>query len=574
MNNFKINILAFSMVSLVMVGCSSSFLDTPSKTTLNSTSFYKNETQINDAITGCYDGYQYTVSSGAWPSLYQAAESMSTDCLGGGGPDDRSDRVMNRFDISINTSATSLFNDLWVDYYKGIYRCNMVLASLDGVSWSSHTNKIVAECEARAIRGLEYFDLVRMFERVPLLTTPSSSVIPQSSADSTYMQVVSDLKFCADSMPANQYKGNSTYLGRITKYAAEAMLARVYLFFDGVYDNNAGGTMPGGLTKAQALAYCENVISSGNYSLETHFKNLWPAACTTVSATAETKTTTYDEASPEILWVVKFNDDQNWSNGYNDGNRFLVNFGIRNTYSAPYGTGWGACPLTPNAVNQFASGDSRDSATVINCQDIGVYKTQIASDAMDYTGYVNKKYCPMVYYDGTSIAAAQSSTDGITGGNMQTSQYQNWILMRYSDVLLMAAELGSSNAIQYFDEVRNRAYGYGDTQSTSNFCDITSTPTQAQIWEERRKEFMCEGINYFDLRREGLDNFVAAEIGKAYDNGSATTGSPIYVYDNKVKETIASSFVESNIRTKKGFFQIPYTQITLSGNVYTQNAGW
>jgi starch-binding outer membrane protein, SusD/RagB family len=572
MKNLKINILALSIAGLAMTGCSGSFLDTPSKTESNSTSFYKTETQINYAIVGCYDGYQYTVSSGAWPSLYQATESMSADCLGGGGPDDRSDRLMNRFDISINTSATSLYNDLWTDYYKGIYRCNTVLASLDGVSWKSRTNKTVAESEARAIRGLEYFDLVRLFEKVPLLKTAISDVVPQASADSTYAQVVRDLKFCADSMPADQYKGNSTYLGRITKYAAEAMLARVYLFYDGTYNDNAGGTMPGNLTKAQALAYCEDVIKSGNYSLEYHFKNLWPAACTTTySATSGTTTTysyksTYDEASSEILWVVKFNNDQNWSNGYNDGNRFIVNFGLRNvSTAAPYGQGWGACPLAPNAVTQFGSGDSRDTATVINCKNIGIYDTQIASDAMDYTGYLNKKYCPLIYPDGTPVYVANNT---ISSANMQTSPDQNWILMRYADVLLMAAELGSSNAISYYNKVVERAYN----GSTSH--DITSTPTKAQIWEERRKEFMCEGVNYFDLRRQGLDAFVAGEMGKAYDNGSATTGTPIKVYDNGKQEAVASSFVESNIRTKRGFCQIPYTQITLSGNIYTQNAGW
>ncbi len=569
MNNFKINILALSIIGLVMAGCSDSFLDTPSKTSLNTTSFYKTETQINYAILGCYDGYQGTVSGGAYPTFYQAAESMSADCLGGGGPSDLSDRVMNRFDISINPGATSLFNDLWDDYYAGIYRCNMVLTSINGVSWSSVKNKMVAESEARAIRGLEYFDLVRLFEKVPLLTAPSAAVILQSPVDSTYAQIVSDLKFCADSMPANQYKDKTTSLGRITKYAAEAMLARVYLFYDGFYNKNGGGTIPGGLTKSKALAYCEDVIKSGNYSLEPKFKNLWPAACTTTSGkTKDTYSykTTYDEASPEILWVVKFNNDQSWTNGYNDGNRFLVNFGMRDIASAssPYGQGWGACPLTPNAVNQFGQGDSRDTATVIDCKSIGVYNTQITTDCMDYTGYVNKKYCPVIYPDGTPYYVANNP---ISGANMQTSPDQNWILVRYADVLLMAAELGSPNAISYFNQVRERAYNGSTSQ------DITSTPSTAQIWQERRKEFMCEGINYYDLMRQGLTAFVAAQMGKAYDNGT-TSSSPILVYNNGAKVTVANSFVMSNIQTKRGFCQIPGYQIGLSGNVYKQNPGW
>lgn len=572
MKNLKINILALSMVGLAMTGCNG-LLDTPSKTALNSTSFYKTEAQIDDAITGCYDGYQCTYAGG-YPALYIAVESMSADCLGGGGPDDRNTRVLNRFDLSINPSDINLFNGLWFTYYEGIYRCNMVLSSINGVSWTSEKDKAVAESEARAIRGIEYFDLVRLFEKVPVLTTATSEIVPQASVDSTYAQIVSDLTFCADSMPVDQYKDKSTYLGRMTKYAAEGMLARVYLFYDGVYNNNGGGTVPGGLTKAQALAYCEDIIKSGNYSLEPHFKNLFPAACTStagcISGTGSSKTyaspkTTYDEASPEILSVIKFNNDQTWGNGVNDGNRFVIFFGLRNiTNAAPYGQGWGFCPFTPNAVNQFAAGDSRDTATVVDCRAIGVYDTQKNTDVVDYTGYVNKKICPIIYEDGTPIYVANNS---VSGANYQTSPDENIILMRYSDVLLMAAELVSTNAISYFNQVVERAYN-GDRSH-----DITSTPTRSQIWEERRKEFMGEGINYFDLMRQGLDAFVAAEMGKAYDNGT-TSGSPIYVYDNGKKETVASSFIESNIRTKRGFLPISNTQIALSNNIYKQNAGW
>ncbi|MGI6231568.1 MAG: RagB/SusD family nutrient uptake outer membrane protein, partial [Prevotella sp.] len=103
--------------------------------------------------------------------------------------------------------------------------------------------------------------------------------------------------------------------------------------------------------------------------------------------------------------------------------------------------------------------------------------------------------------------------------------------------------------------------------------DLTSAPTVQQIWTERRKEFMGEGIRYWDLRRQGLDAFVQAELGQAYSSGQ-NTGTPISVYNNTEKESIASTFKEDNIRSKRGFFQIPKTQIDLSGGVYEQNAGW
>lgn len=564
MNKMKINILALGVAALTMTGCSESFLDTTSKTELNSTSFYKTEVQAEYAVVGCYDGYQRTVSNGNWPSLFQAVETMSDDCLGGGGPDDRSDRLMDRFDRSYMPDQIDLFNGLWDDYYKGINRCNLLLASLDNIGWTSEEARKVVESETRAIRGLEYFDLVRMFERVPLLTVATTEVVPQSEPDAVYEQIVADLKFAADNMPEEKYADKSNNLGRITKYAAAAMLARVYLFYDGVYNDNKGGAMPGGLTKEQALQYCEEVIKSQRYSLEPEFKNLWPAASTEATTKTEGRKSTYVEDSNEIVWVVKFNNDQNWNNSNINGNKFIINLGLRNVTSfAPYGNGWGACPVTPYANSLFRSGDSRSTATVIDCAAIGAYKEQITTDCMDYTGLVNKKYCPLIFTDGTSMPAAETTVDG---GNMQTNQDQNWILIRYADVLLMAAELGSANAMQYFNQVRDRAYGAG-------VHDITTAPTREQIWNERRVEFMGEGVRYFDLRRQGLDAFVAAQMGQANANGQ-TTGNPITIYNNKVPTTISSTYVENNIRTKRGFFQIPNSQITLSGHVYKQNAGW
>ena len=559
-NKLLYNCMALGVAAWVLSGCGDAFLDTSSKTTLNSGSFYQTEVQAQYAVVGCYDGYQRTVSNGSWPTLFQAVETMSDDCLGGGGADDRADRLMDRFDMSYMSSQIDLFNGLWGDYYQGIYRCNQLINALDNISWSSETARLVVESEARALRGLMYFDLLRLFENVPMLLEATDEIVPQTAPDEVYAQVVTDLKFAADNMPADQYADKATNLGRITKYAAGAMLARVYLFYDGVYNNNSRGTMPGDLTAAQALQYCEDVIGSTNYELEPTFANLWPAACTEATTPEQGRVTTYVEASEEIVWVVKFNNDQNWTNSNINGNKFVVNFGLRDvTDYAPYGNGWGACPITPAAAALFDSEDTRGEASIIDCEAIGAYDAIMNSTAYDFTGYVNKKYCPLIFTDGTSMPAAETTVDG---GNMQTNQDQNLVLMRYADVLLMAAELGSPNAMNYFNQVRQRAYG-----DTSH--DLAAAPTIQQIWDERRKEFIGEGIRHFDLMRQGLDAYVSAQLSQASLNGSAIT-----IYNAGVPTTVADSYTDANIRTKRGFCQIPNTQITLSGNVYQQNAGW
>ncbi len=568
MNKIKTNILFVGLAALALSSCTDSFLDTSSKTSLTSTNYYKTASQAESAVIGCYDRYQNTVSNGNL-SLYQISEMMSDDCFGGGGPDDVDLRLLDRMDQSMRSASTNLMGGLWGDYYKCIYNCNLLIGSIDNIQWSSDAERKTIEGQARAVRALAYFDLVRMFENVPLLTTPTSDKVPQADPDEVYKLIVEDLKYAADNIPADKFTDNSSNLGRVSRYAAAGMLARVYLFYDGVYNNNEFKTMPGDLTKADALKYCEEVISSGKYKLEDNYADLWRASSAMPSAKEQGLKDTYKEASQEILWVVKFNNDQTWS-GNSNGNRFVINIGIRNTWAAPYGFGWGACTVTNSARNIYSADDKRFDASIINTRDLPnndgkstVYEAQAKTDACDLTGYNIKKYTPLVYTDGSFVVDNESD---VSGHNFMTSQDADWILLRYSDVLLMAAELGSSNAAQDYNLVMHRAYG-------SNAHDVASAPTREQIWQERRREFMGEGIRYFDLRRQGLDAFVKGIMGQAYDNGS-TAGTPTEVYQNTQKTTIADTFKEANIREKRGFWQIPSSEISLSGGLYKQNAGW
>ncbi len=565
MNNIKVNMIIWGMSILTLSGCTDSFLSTTSKTSLNTTTFYKTEEQAEEALVGCYDQYQRTISNGSYPTMYQAAEMMSDECFGGGSSNDITNRLLDRFDQTMKSDATDIFAGIWSDYFKSIYNSNLLISSLNGISWTNTSDRSRIEGEVRALRALAYFDMVRMFENVPLQTEPTNDVVPQSDPKDIYAQIVSDLKYAAENIPANLYTDNNATLGHISRYAAAAMLVRVYLFYDGVYNNNQGEEMPGGLTKNDALAYCETIINSGVYKLESDFSHLWPAACTEKSTKEQGRKTQYNEASQEIVWVVKFNNDQNWTNGKKNYNSFVINIGMPNASYAPYGNGWGACPISTAVSGWYDEGDKRASATIIDSHKLlredgeSVFSEQIKTDCADFTGFTICKYAPMIYADGTTMQAAETD---VIGGNLMTSQDQDYILMRYSDVLLMAAELGSKDAIKDYNLVVERAYG-----NTSH--NISSVPTREQIWNERRKEFVGEGIRYWDLRRQGLDAFVKAIVGQA-----SIDGKPIEVYANGKVTTIAETYKESNIREKRGFWQIPTGEIRLSGNVYKQNAGW
>ncbi|MDY9918080.1 MAG: RagB/SusD family nutrient uptake outer membrane protein [Proteiniphilum sp.] len=539
MNKYTHNILIILGVSLGLFSCTDSFLDTESMTEINEENFYKTIADAEMALVGCYDGFQRTSSNGNL-AFYVVSEVLSDNCFGGTGhTDGRAYQALDRFDISQSSSDNNLFNGTWSDYYAGIFRCNKLLQKLDGIDFSSDpAARPRIEGETRFLRALMYFDMVRLFERIPLLTEPTTENLPQADPADTYKLIVEDLVFAAGNIPANAYpKADAANNdGRVTSYAAKSLLARVYLFYTGYY-----GADDLGVTRAAVLQGLEDVISSGEFGLIEEYHTLWPAA----SYVADVDNNTLDKSAyagmgnRETVFAEKFNNTSNY-NGDVDGNRWLVMMGMRNTNWSPYGKGWGACTVNPALVNAFSNDDKRKVASLIDIVGEGIESSFDLRDQREYTGYSVKKYTPTALPDGTSDTGGEK--------DFQISQDQDYVIIRYADVLLMAAELGSSNAQSYYDQVRQRA-------------GLSVRPvSQANIMEERRFEFAFEGIRYWDLLRQGLDT-AATAIAQTQ---SVTSGGS----DDQVVITA------DNIKKTRGFMQIPNTQITLSNGVLTQNAGW
>ncbi|HTN20951.1 MAG TPA: RagB/SusD family nutrient uptake outer membrane protein [Pelobium sp.] len=540
----KINKYLYSYIllaTLCLGSCKSDFLDVEPMTSVLESNFYKTPADAEMALIGCYDGYQRTSSNGN-QSFYVTSELLSDNCFGGtGNTDGRGYQAIDRFDQSQSTSDNNLFNGTWTDYYAAIFRCNTLLEKLDGIDFGSKPEaKARIEGETKFLRASLYFDLVRLFEKVPLLTTPTKDNLPQADPKETYKLIADDLKFAAANIPANAYPKAqaATNDGRATQYAAKALLARVYLFYTGYY-----GADDLGVTKAEVLTGLEDVITSNEFGLVDNFNALWPAASYIPEPTTNTldKSNYAGKGNKEVVFAQKFNSTQDY-NGNVDGNRWLVMMGMRNTNFSPYGKGWGACTVSKTLVNDFVPGDTRKTASIIDIVGEGIQGFDV-KDQREYTGYTNKKYTPTALPDGTS------DTGG--GKDFQISQDQDFIVMRYADVLLMAAELGSPNAQQYLDEVRQRAL-------KTNF---TSVPvTKASIMNERKFEFAFEGIRYWDVLRQGLST-AASTLATTENVLSGNTPDQVVIKAQNITET-------------RGFMQIPNTQITLSNGVLKQNNGW
>ena len=557
-----LSIAALGLMALGLTSCGEDFLEVQSKTEGTTGNYYSSEASAARALIGCYDGWQRTVSDGPTFAFHYLSELLSDECYGGTGSNDaRNSQVVDRFDMAEDNSQMNLHNQLWISYYAAIYRVNELLAHEADITWSSEESQGRMIGEARAMRGILYFDLARVFENVPLLTEPSTDNVPQAPVDSVYEQIFRDLKYAAEHIPADAYPkaSSSANDGRITCYAAKAMMARAYLFYTGVY-----GKEPQTVSKAEVLQGLEDIIASGEYALVPDFKNLWYCASTTWEGSSQEgwkEVSTYaGEDNVENILTMKFNytsaygDGSGYSNS--GGNNAIQMLSVRGgTFKAPYGQGWGGATVSKKFYNSYSALDQRRDASIINMADEGIESMEeyqkALPDQREYTGFFNKKYTARSGYhqgeDGTW--ALTHYWDGLMAGDFQISQPLGYTLIRYADVLLMAAELGSPNAQSYFDAVRTRA----------GLPSVSAT--KANIMEERRLEFAFEGIRYWDLLRQGVDVAAAAIVasGETVLNGG--------------NEGVVSYKAE-NITSKRGFQQIPLTQIQLSNNVLKQNVGW
>ena len=570
------NILSIGAVAagLALSSCGESFLDVESKLDSNVDNFYSTQTNAVRALIGCYDGWRQ-VSSNPGVGFYVASTVMSDETFGGtGNGDSYTYQAIDAFDIQVSPSDRNLYETDWSSYYAGIYRCNMLLQNEENITWDSDEDRgrIMGECHA--LRALLYFDLVRWFGNIPLLYEPSVELLEQANPAEVYALIFEDLRYAIENIPADMYHPGTPNpdqsqvtgtWGRVTKQAAEGILARAYLYYTGYYGQEPGwtneeGVTTGAVTKAEALEALEDIISSGYYSLVADFKNLWVAASVVPipgEAGWNTELSTYaGDDNSEIILSQNFTPTQDYD-GNNDSNRWLVMMGLReyntNTFDLPYGQGWGACTVCPNFYDYFSAADARRVPTVIDMVAEGIasgadWETSV-SRWREYTGFTVKKYTPMVYGNGNP-----ATNETGEGAGFQECNPTHWVILRYADVLLMAAELGSGNAQNYMDQVRTRAGLASVTASKEN------------ILEERKLEFAMEGLRYWDLLRQsnGGDVTALADAIMVSNNQSVLNGGAEAVV----------SYDRGKIIATRGLSQIPQSQITLSGGKLIQNKGW
>jgi starch-binding outer membrane protein, SusD/RagB family len=521
------------LMLLVAVSCTEDFVTLTPNNQKVVDNFYKTP---KDALEGLIAAYAVLPWDG-WGNIWLTSEIASDNTFAGTGKsDDGKAQFWDRFQKSTDPNLNS---EPWKKYTFGIYRANILLENLDNVNWGTDENlRAQYEAEARFLRAYYHFDWVRLFGHVPVLDktlTPSEAFKPQSEPLEVYALIASDLKFAIENLPATAFSDISTeYYGRATKWAAEALMARVFLFYTGYYNQ---ADLAGVVTKAEARAYIDDVIDNSGHNLvqgTDGFKRLWRASSFEDGGYV-------GEDNIETVFAIKhtYKGLANWNYDEGFGNRWQKFIGIRTQDIYPYAGGWGFATVTEELFNAYESGDTRREASIIDLA------TEVPSfstiDQRQYTGYAIKKFSP-------TLDADNRPTVVNLGGNDQLDGFDDLPVIRFSDVLLMGAELhvdggDAGKAQSYLDRVRDRAFE--DT-------DHRITVTKAAIMEERRLELAFEGHRYYDLLRQGLD------VAKAAIDHDDTNND-----------------FDVTFRTETGgFLEIPNNQVALSNGTLNQNTGY
>lgn len=563
-----------ALASFALTGCED-LLDTSSYTQSNTQNFPASFKDAEMLVTSMYANLNHAAAKPESSYLITSILA-SDDCYGGLG---------EQFD-HLQTVGDAQFDFCWKIHYTGISAANLAIEGLmkmkEGVTDMEHFNQLLGE--AYFMRAYNYRELAELFGRVPLMTsTTQAPNTPQATAEEVYGLIASDLKQAIELM-SNQKYNEYVVSGHATKWAAEAMMARVFLFYTGFYQKEALPLATGeglsGIGKEEVVAWLNDCIQNSGHDLVGDYRNLWSYTNEyTVNDYAYTRGKTGIDGQPlrwagngnkETVFAVKFGNFVGYTyenqNGY--ANLYRAFFGFQNKSGSnaafPFGMGnsWGTVTKCLwGSWQQNAPDDLRRVASIARDEDefdMNLYETGEITQIYEETGLWNKKMMPILSKDAYARSGSWANSlfwtaypeyDG--SGYVQPqwgALFEDLVVIRFADVLLMHSELtGTADGM---NRVRARAglpaIGY----------------SLEALQNERRYELCFEGTRWSDIRRWHI-----AETALAEQNGAT-------MYNMGKEVTMRDGKYVSRYQATQGFFPIPLAQIQLSEGVLKQNAGW
>jgi hypothetical protein len=511
------NIFSISIITIVVLASCNKKLDQLPISTATTETFYKQPSDFLQAVNATYNSLRN------YPNRLLALSEVRSDNIYPSNEVARDHDPISEFSkgIAPNTSV----EEAWRENFSGIFKANTTLEQIEknGSFIGSEALAKRLTAEARFLRAFFYFDLVRYFGKVPIIDHPVLSAeankIPRSPVADVYAFIISDLQFAIANLPAN-YAGTfpnytATDVGRATKYAAEAVLANVYMARSGPTYGIEG---PGlGLNEwGLALTLLQDIITNGGFAFNPNYASIF-------SYTNQSPTPAGNrEAIFDVMYLTGQNPvlgatfpwalvPQNYFNSLPAGNT-QANGSL------------GFPGVSNNLLTSYANNDTRKAQS-------------INTTTFTFSGISDSHPFFKKYLDITRIPAASRFDWGI-----------NFIAIRYTDILMLKAECilrGAPGTQAEVDAIVNQVRVRANQSPIANV-------TLAQLFEERRKEFAAEGLRWFDLQRSGE----LITIMNAWRVAEDVQG--------KINPITANHII----------YPVPQTQMDAAPGLYTQNPGY
>lgn len=512
-------VLLATVVGLVVLSCKRSFLDVPPQGQITEEQALIDPDAADKMVTGVYN------------TLYFGGFGNNTVgflmAFAGDVASDNSDKGSTTGDYSPGgqldnftfTPTNDIFNNLWSGHYQAIARANKAIEILDKSTFDETTRKRLLG-ESRFLRGFYYFNLVRMFGgvpkviRVPLPSEGNSDEFQtRASVADIYTVIKDDLQYGVDNLPLKGDAGSST--GRATKGAAQALLAKVYLYLKDYQ-------------KAFDLSLA--VINSGRYSLTSDYAGMFREVGVNNSESIFEVETGIHRGADNCDAV-----SQIYSNGQGPRSKSAWS---NNVDGKQYDGDLGFGLNTPSAdlANAYEAGDVRKNATIIFINPTVSGGPNPGTLLWDGFRIPTQDSVENPRYNYKAYHSPFKETPSCNGYTDKDYKPKNIRLIRYAEVVLIyaeaAARLSNADATTKLNELRAKR-NLGPTTGTID-----------NIWKERRVELAMEHDRFFDLVRQGRAGTVLRALGKPFEDG------------------------------KHELFPIPQVQRDLSGNRLTQNNGY
>lgn len=523
---------AVLMVTSVTISCKK-FLDTKPDDFVATEQYFNTEADLNYALGGVYASL---AQDGTFGRNIPIELEMGNDEAHYNNRNNYSN-VPSLYDCQ---ASTKIYADCWTALYQGIGRANLLLANIEKANASDSVKRYIRG-EALFLRAFNYFQLVTRYGDVPLILEPTTQVnnpnYPRNASIDVYNKIIEDMK-SADTLVRDITQiGNGS---RVSKTTVEGILARVYL-------KMAGHPLMLGLPAYDsAKTYALKVINSGIHSLNPSYKQVF------INHSQDL----YDYK--ESMWEIEFYGNNTPQGAVPPGSRFACQLAMR--YAG----------TDPNPAIVYGYGSYVPSGVLYN-----IYATY-PSDTLRR----NWNMPEFTYSASTSPRTVTNYAPGTFTFERDCGKWKrdyetfipkqrdwgptNFPVLRYADVLLMAAESinevdgPTTIALGYLNQVRSRALALRIFPSQAS----TQAAFRKIIQDERARELCFEGLRKFDLIRWGIFISRMDFTKNAIANSTATSTN---------KNRFLGGYF--NVKLRDTLLPIPSAEISVN-SLINQNAGW